>query len=66
MDTIRAIIDRIANEPALVIGVIGAVGLLIGKDLSEWSSLIESVLMLLGAVVVRQQVTPVRSLYSDD
>ena len=58
----QRILDRVVNEPALVVAVILAVGALIGADLTELASFVESAIVLLAGVVVRSQVTPVRSL----
>lgn len=55
-------VNRILNEPALVVAVVLAVANLIGADWSGQANFIESLLVLLGGVLVRQQVTPVRSL----
>ena len=57
-------VDRILNEPALVVGLVLAVLNLVGVDAetqSKVSTAVESVLVLLGAVVIRSQVSPVRS-----
>ena len=59
------IIDRIANEPALVVAVIMAVGALIGQDLTELASFVESAVVLAAGVVVRQRVVPTRKLISE-
>jgi hypothetical protein len=58
----RAIFDRVLNEPALLVAVVLAVGNLVGHDLGDVANLVESLLVVVGGVIIRQQVTPVRSL----
>lgn len=57
-----AFVDRILNEPVLVVAVVLAVGQLFGKDLSSFSGFIESAIVIVGGFIARQFVTPVRSL----
>lgn len=61
-DRLLAFVDRLLNEPAMVVALVLAVGNLIGEDLSNIANLAESLLVLVGGVLVRQNVTPVRSL----
>lgn len=62
MATVKAIWNRILNEPAVVVALILAVGNLVGADWTGQANFVESALVLIGGVLVRQQVTPVRSL----
>lgn len=55
-------VQRILNEPALVVAVILAVANLIGADWTGQAEFVESILLLLGGIVIRQQVTPTRTL----
>lgn len=58
------LIDRVRNEPALVAGVVIAVGNLIGQDLTEAASIVETLVVFAASVFVRSKVTPVRKLPS--
>lgn len=58
----QALIDRILNEPVLVVAVVLAVGNLFGQDLSSYGGFIESAIVIIGGFVARSLVTPVRSL----
>lgn len=52
-------IDRLKNEPALVVAVILAVANLVaGKDLGLDADTLESAVVLVGGWLVRQRVTP--------
>lgn len=53
-------VNRLLNEPALVVAVVLAAGNVIGQDLSDVATLVESVLILAGGVLVRSRVTPTR------
>jgi hypothetical protein len=53
------ILARIRREPALVVGLVLALANLWGADLSDHADLIESAVVLLGSLLVRQRVTPV-------
>lgn len=58
----RALLERIANEPVLVTAVILAVGNLIGQDLSDLAHSAESVIVVVAAIIARHFVTPTRKL----
>jgi hypothetical protein len=58
----RNLIDRILNEPVLIVSAVLAVAALFGKDLSSYQGFIESAVAIIGGFVARQFVTPVRSL----
>lgn len=58
----RAIIDRVFNEPVLVTAVILAVGNLIGTDLGEVAASVESAIVVVAGIIARHFVTPVRKL----
>lgn len=62
MELVKALWNRMLSEPALVVALVLAVGNLAGSDWSGQANFIESALVLLGGVLVRQQVTPVRDL----
>ena len=57
----KAIIERILNEPVLVTAVILAVGNLIGEDLSDVATSVESAIVVVAGIVTRHFVTPVRN-----
>lgn len=54
--------NRIANEPVLVTGAILAAGNLVGADLTELASLVESAVVLAATAVARHFVSPVRTI----
>lgn len=58
----RALFDRILNEPVLVTAVILAVGNLIGEDFTDVAASVESVIVVVAGIVARHFVTPVRKL----
>jgi hypothetical protein len=58
----RAFVDRILNEPVLIVAVVLAVGNLFGQDLSSYDGFIESAIVIVGGFVARSFVSPVRSL----
>jgi hypothetical protein len=61
---ISRIWNRIANEPALIGGLVLAVGNLIGEDFSGEAAFVESGVALVVAWLIRRKVTPVRKLRS--
>jgi hypothetical protein len=58
----RSFIDRILNEPVLIVAVVLAVGNLFGSDLTPLAGFIETLVVIVGGFVARSLVTPVRSL----
>lgn len=58
----RAILDRILNEPVLVTAVILAVGNLIGEDFTGVAESVESAIVVVAGIIARHFVTPVRKL----
>jgi hypothetical protein len=54
--------NRIADEPALIGGLVLAVGNLVGSDLTGESAWIESGIALVVSWLIRRKVTPVRKL----
>lgn len=62
MNLLQRLLDRVLNEPVLLVALVLALGNLIGEDLSEFASFIESALVLLGGATARHFVSPVRSL----
>lgn len=62
METLKAAWNRILSEPAVVTAVILAVANLVAADWSSQAAFVESLLVLIGGIVVRQQVSPVRDL----
>ena len=58
----KPILNRIANEPALITALVLAVGNLIGQDFSGVSTFVESAIVFVAGIFVRSQVTPVRSI----
>lgn len=59
---LKATWNRILSEPAVVTAVILAVANLFAKDWTSQAAFAESLLVLVGGLVVRSQVTPVRDL----
>lgn len=57
----NAILNRIRREPALLVGAVLAIANLLGADADTQTSLanlVESLVVLAGAVLVRHRVTP--------
>lgn len=55
-------LDRILNEPVLIVALVLAVGNLFGQDLTSYEGLIESAVVVVAGFVARHFVSPVRSL----
>jgi hypothetical protein len=62
MSALKAIWNRILSEPAVVTALILAVANLVAADWSSQAAFVESLLVLVGGVIVRSQVSPVRDL----
>ncbi len=62
----RGFIDFIRNEPAMVVAVVLAIANVVADVSAEQAlhitTIVETVLLLLGGTVVRQSVTPVAKL----
>lgn len=59
---LKAIWNRVANEPALIGAVVLAVTNILGTDGTTLAQLVETLVVLVAGLLVRSQVTPVRSL----
>lgn len=57
----RALFERILNEPVLVTAVILAVGNLVGEDFADVAASVESAIVVLAGIITRHFVTPVRN-----
>jgi hypothetical protein len=57
----KALFERILNEPVLVVAVILAAGNLIGEDFTGLAESVKSTLVVIGGIVARHFVTPVRN-----
>ena len=55
-------VERVKNEPVLIVSAVLAVAALFGKDLAEYGSFIESAVVVIAGFVSRAFVSPVRSL----
>lgn len=58
----RAIIERIKNEPAVLTAVILGIANLFGQDWTSYIDVLESVIIVAASFVLRKFVTPVRKL----
>lgn len=62
MNRLRAIWERIKNEPVLVGTAIVAVGNVLGFDASAVAEIVQSLILFVVGLGVRAKVTPVRKL----
>lgn len=59
---LQGIVERVRNEPVMVSVLVIAVGNILGADLSEFSTLIETVAIFALGGTARHFVTPTRKL----
>lgn len=61
----KVLIDRLMNEPAFFLGLLGVIALAVNEawvDKPSWFPIVSAVFVAVGTFLTRQSVTPVRKL----